>query len=389
MLFHTKMIQNFLAPHRFGLIVAAAVIATVFSAQSVFALETRSYVVSWFWHAPYSQDTDCPGGLNPKMKDQYRKNLADLGFSVSEIATLMEAYVEGEDGGSDKENVDDLMSYRGRINGKPVNGYVHPASVVDPKLKTSVSKFAFGFDLDNKGVTPASFEDPETHELGVDHELGRILGCFDSMRGTLKEGSAMWRFLWMAMKDTQPAWTITLSGEDLDKDGPITMVIGRAMEATKYNGNGTARTNMTFRADPDPRVSKNIYPAQIKNGVISITEPKQYEYYNLSDPLLFPTFVLRNFHARFKIKADGSLVGLIGGYQPIEHLYFGMGNGNKASENTFHMDLPGFYHLLRRYADADPDPETGDNWSISATYYLELVPAYVVSPKNKEMTLVR
>jgi hypothetical protein len=31
---------------------------------------------------------------------------------------------------------------------------------------------------------------------------------------------------------------------------------------------------------------------------------------------------------------------------------------------------------MRRHADADPDPETGQNRAISAAYYIEAVPAF-------------
>ena len=223
-----------------------------------------------------------------------------------------------------------------------------------------------------------SFEDPITHEVGVDHELFRVLGCTESHRAILTEGSAIWRFMWMAMKDIVPAWTFTISGEDLDQDGPVTVTFGRAMEATTYNRDGSARAHMTFRADPDPRVNNNVYPGKIEDGVISLDQPGNYEYYNLSDALFFPTFVLRDLNVRLEVNPDGSLEGLIGGYQPIEHIYFALANGNLASEGAWVHDLPGIYHLLRRHADAGPDPLTGENWDISATYYLKAVPAYVM-----------
>jgi len=46
-------------------------------------------------------------------------------------------------------------------------------------------------------------------------------------------------------------------------------------------------------------------------------------------------------------------------------------------------DIPGIYHLLKKSADADPDPRTGQNASISASYYLESVPAFVLPAENR------
>jgi hypothetical protein len=358
---------------RFG---AAFAAASILMSGQALALETRSYVVSAFWHAMNSTDKDCPDGLNPKIKEQYEQNLAALGLSAREIASLMEGYVEGEEGGWDKDKVGNLMHYRGRINGQPVNGFVHPFAVADPKLKVSQGALAHGFNLDGE-VSADDFVDPLSGERGVDHELARVLGCIEPMRATLKEGSAFWQFMWTAIKGIAPAWTITLSGEDLDRDGPVTIAISRAMEPARYNGNGSPRFDMTFRADPDPRVANNVYKGAIRDGVITIIEPGPYR--NFSDALLFPRFEMENLHLRLNMNADGTLDGLIGGYQPIEHIYFALGNGNFDSENNFSPELPGMYHLMRRYADAGE--RDGIKWSISATYYIQAVPAFVVPVK--------
>jgi len=41
-------------------------------------------------------------------------------------------------------------------------------------------------------------------------------------------------------------------------------------------------------------------------------------------------------------------------------------------------DAPGIYHSLKRHADGNPDPETGEFTSISAAYRIDAVPAFVV-----------
>ncbi len=51
------------------------------------ALESRTFVVGWFSEATYSQDTDCVGGINPNIDDQYLKNLADLGYTLEDGPT--------------------------------------------------------------------------------------------------------------------------------------------------------------------------------------------------------------------------------------------------------------------------------------------------------------
>ncbi|MGE0282965.1 MAG: hypothetical protein AB7P20_20440 [Rhizobiaceae bacterium] len=330
--------------------------------------------MSSFWHAMDTREGDCSKGVNPKIKEQYELNLAALGYSQKQIAALMENFVEGV-GGEGGESVRSLMANRGRIDGKPVNAYIYPMAVADPKLNPMDGKYAHGFNLDGVGATSTSLVDPETLETGVDHQLARVLGCIEPMRGKLKESTAFWLYWWVAIKDSTPAWTITISGDDLSKDGPITISFGRAMEAVIYNRDGSPRQAMTYRADPDPRVNNNTYKAQIRDGVITVTEHGKFRAIN--DQLLFPKMSLDNFHARLKILPNGLLEGIMGGYQPIEEIYFAMSSGNSTSEEGFGADWAGIYHLLRRLADAAPD-ENGQNWSISTAYFLQAAPAFVM-----------
>ncbi len=334
--------------------------------------ETRSYVVGWFTQAHYSQEGDCPEGLNPGYEEQVPKSLAALGFSEEEIAALLEA----EDVET-RYKVRDLINNRARIDGKPANAYAHPAAVADPHLKTVVGDYAYGFDLDGKGDVPGSFEDPQTGDKGVDNELFRVLGCMDAFRGTLANAPTYSAWSWTMMKDSTPAWLITLEGDDLERDGPIKIYFDRAMEFVKSDANGKPRADMTYRVSPDPR-SHNVFEGEIQDGAVHITEPDILNL--LQDPLVFPEFTLHNTHLRMKVKDDGTVDGIIGGYQPWHPIYFAYAGGGLAVEHDIMGNIPGIYHLLRRYADAMPDPETGENTAISASYYFEAVPAFAVAP---------
>src|ERR1700722_980323 len=90
------------------------------------ASETRGYVVSWFTVAMYSEDGDCPDGPNPTLNQIYSKILRESGKSPAEIETLMQHV---SDLGPDGVEFHDIITYRGRIDGKPVNAYAYPNSV--------------------------------------------------------------------------------------------------------------------------------------------------------------------------------------------------------------------------------------------------------------------
>src|SRR6185437_9484216 len=108
--------------------------------RCVFA-ETKSYVVSWFYMATYSQEGDCPDGLNDNIEQHFRKILAQLGKSQPEI----EALVKGI-----PDSMYVTVGDRGRIDGMPVSPYLYPTSVPDPHIKTLKGKAGYGFNLDGR-----------------------------------------------------------------------------------------------------------------------------------------------------------------------------------------------------------------------------------------------
>jgi hypothetical protein len=266
------------------------------------------------------------------------------------------------------------MNERGRIDGRPVNAYAHPAAVADPKLNAVTGKIAYGFDLDRLGEgDPDGFQDPDTKQKGIDNQAFRALGCSRAHRGTKESPGAYWAFVFTTIKDTSPAWLITVRGEDLSKDGPVTIIFDRAIESAKSNPDGQTRPYVTYRVDPDPR-SHNEFVGEITNGVLSITDHKPF--FMTHSFIYSPHIRLTNTHLRLEMQRDGGLDGFIGGYQPWREVYFGVASGGRAAENTVAGETPGLFFMLRKHADAGPDAETGENRDISITYRLTAVPAF-------------
>ena len=364
-------------PCRGALFIGGMVVALV---SPVGAVETRSYVIEWFSQASYSQDGDCPGGINPPTRRQYFESLSLLGKNPGEVETLMEKYAEG---GMSQANVKNILRMRGRIGEKAVNGFVHPWTVADPELTSVVGKYAYGFNLDGK-INEDSFTDPQTQEPGVDNQLFRAMGCIEQFRGTFDYRPTFWAFIWGSMKETTPAWLVSVTGEDLESDGPVTITFDRAIERLFFGPTGAAVSDMTYRVDPDPR-SHHVFEGKIEDGVLSITEPGELRL--LLDTLSFPEFVLSNTHLRMAITPN-KLDGFVGGYQPVWDYYFGIAQGGLAYEGMIVNDAPGIYHVLRRHADGNPDPETSEFTSISAVYHLEGVPVFIVPAQAPEYSNV-
>ena len=372
-----------------GLLLFGALLSLLVAAPTR-ATETRSYAVSWFAPATNSEDGDCPDGINPPWAQQELKDLADLGFSPQQIEALVQKDAERKRSGAYGGVIDVIMGHRGRLNGHPVEPLTYPATVPDPKLHYLKGKYAYGFNLDGRGAaSPDSFEDPQTHEPGVNNQLYRALGCLRVFRGTLDTPPVYYFYLYAQVKDSQPVWLITLSGDDLSRDGEVTITFDRALEHMRYNTDGTPRADETYRIDRDPR-SHNVFHGRIANGVVRLTNPGTDSIYLLENQLYMNEFRMSKVHMRLSVKADGSLDCMIGGYQPWGDFYWPLtSSGSEGTEGqSLDQDGVGVYYLLRKLADAGPDPKTGNNALISATYYIKAVPAFAV-PARSAQTLLR
>jgi hypothetical protein len=282
-----------------------------------------------------------------------------------------------EDNTNNAEKVTTLLTYRGRLNGKEgLNIYNYPESVPDPHIKTVVGKFMYGFILDGHGGGSDSFEDPETHEKGVNDQLWRAVGCFKDYDLSLPNRPFLEGVWWDTTVDFMPAWSITITGDDLSKNGPVTVTFDKALRHLKRNATGGILPNATYALDPNPR-SHNVFRGEIKNHVLTI-EPSNLRLE--SEPPMWTEISLRNAHMRLNLEQSGDLNGFVGGYQKWLDWFFLFG---AAGMDCSVADIPGLYYALKRFADADPDPATGQNTSISATFRIEAVPAFLVRTDGK------
>jgi hypothetical protein len=339
--------------------------------STALALETRSYVVSWFHTATYAYDGDCPHGLNPEHQELWTKALRELGYSPADIQRLLNGEkVNGK-------GVQSIVGHRGRIKGKEDIAF-YPWSAPDPHIHVVEGRYAPGFNLDGRGAdSPNSFEDPETHERGVNNQLYRALGCSHEYRVSLPDRPQYEANGWFVMSTTMPAWVLSITGEDLSHDGDVTVTFARALEHSMLNARGTVLEDATYRLDPNPR-SINVFHGKLKHGTLSI-EPA--DLFLESEPLIIDKLLLLGAHLRLTMQPDRTLTGYIGGYTPwFDSFWILSSDGFDAEQNG--VDIPGLWYALNRLADGPKDPKTGKSPYISATFRLELVPAIVIDPRN-------
>ena len=359
-------------------IAAATALASLAASPDAWASQSRSYVVSWFFVATYLQDDDCPDGINPMARELYTRILKDLNYTQAEVKHMLGGIADdGAAKDSRGRTLRQIGTMRGRIDGQEVDVIVQPYAAPDPNVHLAQGRYANGFNLDGKiQDDPQSSEDPDTHERGVDNRLRQVMGCFDQFRTRLPDRPGHPANEWDLSRDKMPAWLMTITGEDLSKDGDVTVIFDRAYEPVRRDASGEVMADVTFRIDPDARSHVKV-PGKIVKGQLITTQP--FEFTMSGDPSIGAPFVIHQSRLRLDPQADRAMKGYLGGFRPYHDIYFTFATLGAGTEITYSIDMPGLYHAMKRLADYDPDPKTGEMRAISSAYRIELVPAFAVT----------
>jgi hypothetical protein len=347
-------------------------------ASSNASAESRGWVISMVHTATYANKDACPVG-GPVTPEQVQiRALVRKGLTEEEAKAAL--------GGGDREQGD--VDADNPAKPKPATAAprprrrrpenpsgLFPARSEDTGIETAVGRYAYGFNLNGK-VEPDSFEDPESHERGVDNNMWRVLGCFEGyhVRKPVRPYSENISF--DTSLDAMPAWLMWISGADLTQDGPVTVTFDRALNVAMRNGLQGLLGGASYTIDPDPRWhSEN--KGQIKDQVLTI-EPGEFKM--AGDSQWYPVLRLLKARLRFKIAPDGSFDGFIGGYQPFKDFFHFLAIRGEGLSQT---NLPGVYYAMKRLAEEFPDPVTGENTAISATYRMQGIPAFLLKPSGQ------
>ena len=349
---------------RVHLLWLAAPLVGVFAAAPLAAhAETRGYIIGWFATATDIPDykVDCPQGHMDGQTEMNVRQLREIGYSQEQAVKIV-ADAGAQIGPEYRYRIDT----NARVNGKPASIFNYPDATADPNIETVTGKYAYGFDLGGKAAN--KFEDPETHEK-IDNQLWRSVGCTESFHSAPPGKPYPEELSWNLMIDSAPAWTLQLSGKDLRHDGPVTITIDSATQHLERDANGDVLPDYTYIVEPHSP-SHNVLQGEIKHGVLTIT-PK--DIYLEGELPFYAEIALRGAHMRFKAEPNGTLVGYWGGYLNWER-YVYMYTARPANG----ADSIGLYHALKKFADSDPDPKTGQNRYISGTFRMEALPAFLV-----------
>jgi hypothetical protein len=349
---------------------SAAVIASLATALvSTATAESRGYAISLIYTASYSDKDNCPRGGNGGPPEMKMRILQGRGYTKEQAFKI----VANDDVDEKGQRIN--FRDRGTMDGQPANVQNFPLSYPDPQIETAQGRYAYGFNLDGK-VGGNSFEDPETNEKGVDNQMWRVLGCFSNYmvrRPVIPYNESI---VWDTAMDSMPAWLMSISGEDLGKDGPVTVTFDRALNVLMRDAKGAVLPGSSYTIDQDPR-SHSVFKGQLKNGQVMV-EPANF--FMQGESQFYAVLRLNDAKVRLTLRPNGTVSGVLGGYQPWRDYYYYLAI---RGENDGLVDLPGAYYAMRRLADADPDPTTGENRAISAAYYIEAAPVFQTTLDGK------
>jgi hypothetical protein len=177
--------------------------------------------------------------------------------------------------------------------------------------------------------------------------------------------------VWDTAMDSMPAWLMSISGEDLSKDGEVTVTFDRALNILMRDARGSVLAGSSYTIDQDPR-SHSVFKGRLKDGVVTVGPGNLFIQ---GESQFYALLRLSQAQVRVYLKPDGNVYAVIGGYQPwLDYYHYlairGEGDGL--------VDLPGVYNAMKRLADANPDAG-GQNRDISAAYYIEAAPVFQTS----------
>lgn len=343
-----------------------------------------AFVVESFSPPYHHGADDCPEGPATALRENFTASLSlaerERLLRPENAAQFQQAYrdyARGPDGGDICTNFDRFQ----RAAGRTVQG------AVGPGLDLDGGGDAAGGD---KGCAQRDFTSP-AGERGIDNQTWRALGCFKIFRGSATRPPDSGAQFGLSLANGENAQVIVLRGVDsLVQDDHVEVIYGNTRERAIVGPNRRFLHGATYAMDATPG-GPNLLSGRIVAGVLEAKTPllRLRNVWNLGrgivgEDLRGARGEMRFGRARLRLHflPDGSVKGMIGGFQPVEQAIFVPSVGGLGAAVTADFDCPVLYATLKSMADGDRDPRDGTCHSISAAYEIEAVPAFVMVPRT-------
>jgi hypothetical protein len=338
-----------------------------------------AFIVEHFGNPPYQGDDDCPEGLGTMLRANFTASLPPAErvrlLKPENAPEFQKLYVESARG----PNGTDICTHYDRFD--------------RPATRTVQGKTAYGLNLDGNdgsstdaaGCSHDNFTSP-AGESGVDNQTWRALGCLKIWRGTKEAPPQTAQVFNQSLANGENGQVIVIKGIDSwASDHDVQVIYGNTRDRALLAADGRFERGASYVMSETPG-GPNVLRGRIVNGLIEISAPelRLRQVFHLGRGLRGEDLRgargkldLRRIRMRLSIQPDGSLTGLIGGYQSIEDSMFMLTIGGLGAATTADFDCPVIYATYRRMADGDRDPKTNRCRTISTAYQIKAVPAFV------------
>lgn len=246
-------------------------------------------------------------------------------------------------------------------------------------MREAGGKIAFGINLDGK-VKDSDFTSPDGKVTGIDNQFYRAVGCIPGYR----EGSSQRLFYdeYIELRNFNRMIIELTDVDSLQNDDDVTVTTYRGTGSLVKDAKGEFQADTTQRADvkwgQDFIQSSK---AKIVNGVLITT--KANDWY-VAHEMHFNTATEWLRDAHFELNLNGpKMDGLVGGYTDVETAYRSMNRRFNSHIISYGLhSSTAVYKVLRRLADAYPDPVTGENTAISTAWKVIGVRTILVHPEK-------
>jgi hypothetical protein len=341
---------------------------------------TKTFIVTWFANATDVSDSECPVlNSGPSESDYYA--LMSVEDAAKEKVTL------ASKGGP--FNTPDGPAFRGPDR---LNACWLPGVVRDPGFSSPQSNIARGFNLDGDngadepppGIRKHKNYVSEDGRVGIDNQLFSIEGCIPGLKSkgllTVDRNELM--------RNGAVSMLVEVSGirnEETDDNITVTLLYSKDPMVKNAAGSQILR-NYTFRVTDDPELTQHFarVHGRIENGVVIADHIKEISFHDAGQLRL----TLYDAQMRIALLPDGTMKGLVGGYQDWREIYGFLGPW-RHFEQGMGFTCPGLYNALRRAADGLQDRVSGEFKGISSAYDFEGVPAFIPPAQYKALLAQR
>jgi hypothetical protein len=268
-----------------------------------------------------------------------------------------------------------------------------------PMQRTVQSKFSWGINLDGDdgngskdptGCAHENFQTPDG-QPGIDNQAYRAMGCNLEWRGVDGSSGDLVAGYRGFVQSGEWAQVILLRGvNSFVNDPDVEVIYGNTPDRPVLDSAGKFVWNVSYTVSTTFPRKRNVLHGKIVNGVLT-TDPTLIELSQVwgqggARDLrgIRSHWTFNRGRVRLTFKPDGTLEGIVAGYQPLHEFVDSTSMGGMGSLLVAGIDCAGQWNTLKKLADGDRDPKTGQCQTISSGLELKAVPAFVNDIPTKE-----